>query len=173
MINPFNSGFIGGGAAGGGGGGSVGSWARLEEQQTSGTGSGNATAGSWETRTLNTEVEDPDSIVTLSSNQFTLAAGTYRIWAESSMKECGTARLRLRNITDSTTDINGVNSGVSSSAGNGSWMNLGGQITIAAGKTFEIQSRVAVTNSSGDAWGSPLSSGENEVYLRVEIVKVA
>ena len=39
---------------------------------------GDLTAGAWRTRPFNTEL-DPDNIVTLSANQFTLAAGTYTI----------------------------------------------------------------------------------------------
>ena len=43
---------------------------------TNGNG-GTFSSGAWRTRTLNHEISDPDGIVSLSSNQFTLQAGTY------------------------------------------------------------------------------------------------
>jgi hypothetical protein len=63
--------------AGGGGGGEHISHAILFES-TGGAASGSFTAGADRTRTLNTEV-DPDGIVTLSGNQFTLVPGDWII----------------------------------------------------------------------------------------------
>ena len=78
------------------------SHAILWDQKDSATGGGTFNSGDWRTRDLNQEI-DSDGIVTLSSNQFTLGAGTYLIsWSAPAMK---TARhgTRLRNITDSKT----------------------------------------------------------------------
>ena len=50
---------------------------------------------------MNTEAFDPDGIVTLSSNQFTLQAGSYFINAMAPAQSVVNHQLRLRNITDS------------------------------------------------------------------------
>ena len=55
------------------------SYAIIADQQTSGTEGGTFTSGAWRTRDLNTEIADPDGIVSISSNQFTLGAGSYLI----------------------------------------------------------------------------------------------
>ncbi len=61
-----------------GGTGNAISIAILWDQKTGQTYAGPASSG-WQDRTLNTEL-DPDGIVTLSSNEFTLGAGTYHIF---------------------------------------------------------------------------------------------
>ena len=51
----------------------------LVDEKADSINGGTFTSGSWVTRTLNTEQSDPQGIVTLLSDQFTLGAGTYRI----------------------------------------------------------------------------------------------
>ena len=54
------------------------SYALLQNQHSATSANlGAFTSGDWRTRDINTEVADPDSIVTLASNQFTLQAGSY------------------------------------------------------------------------------------------------
>ena len=55
------------------------SYAIICDQKSSGTNGGTFTSGAWRTRDLNTEIADPDGIVSISSNQFTLGAGSYLI----------------------------------------------------------------------------------------------
>ena len=78
-------------------------YAVIADQKTSGTDGGTFTSGAWRTRDLNTEVTDVDNIVSISSNQFTLQAGTYLIKARATAYDCDRHQLRLRNITDGTT----------------------------------------------------------------------
>ena len=82
-------------------GGKLVSYALLWEEQTSTTDGGTFTSGDYRTRTLNQET-DPDGIVTLSSNQFTLGAGTYLIKWSAPAYQTGRHGTLLRNITDST-----------------------------------------------------------------------
>jgi hypothetical protein len=119
--------------------------ATLEERTIGANNGGTFTNGAWRTRTLNTEVSDVDGIVSLSSSQFTLQAGTYSItWFSMA---AGTAEWvsRLQNITDSTT----VNDGMSSYAGSGlnSTSNGHGLFVITGQKTFELQGRCRNTIS--------------------------
>ncbi len=55
------------------------SYAAICNEQPSGTEGGTFTSGAWRVRDLNTEIADPDGIVSISSNQFTLGAGSYLI----------------------------------------------------------------------------------------------
>ncbi len=80
----------------------------LYESQTSGTNGGGASATTWQTRTLNTELDD-DEIVTLSSNQFTPIAGTYVIMAAAPAYKVDEHRLRLYNVTQASVVQEGGN----------------------------------------------------------------
>ena len=57
---------------------------KLSDVKSAGTAGGTFTSGSWQTRTLNTEDSDTGGNCSLSSNQFTLDAGTYEINARAS-----------------------------------------------------------------------------------------
>ena len=52
-------------------------YVHLRDQQAANTVGGTPVATTWTTRVLNTEVTDASAICSLSSNQFTLAAGVY------------------------------------------------------------------------------------------------
>ena len=55
------------------------SYAVIVDEKTADTNGGTFTQDAWQTREINTEVADPDGIVTIASNQFTLGAGNYLI----------------------------------------------------------------------------------------------
>ena len=71
-------------------GGLFASYAVIEDQKSLGTDGGTFNSGSWAVRNLNTEITDPDGIVSIASNQFTLAAGSYLIkWYATAFKVSG------------------------------------------------------------------------------------
>ena len=61
------------------GGGLFSSYAIIADQKAANTHSGTFTQDAWRVRDLNDEITDPDGIVSISSNEFTLAAGSYLI----------------------------------------------------------------------------------------------
>lgn len=144
--------------------------AYLSHTVSSGTSGGTATAGSWQTRTLNTEV-DPAGIVTLSSNQFTLGAGEYNIDGWAIFRRTDLSKLLIRNITDSTDAIIGV----STTAPDGLAVQvpapINGRISIASSKTFELRSRVQSTIAEG--YGQAPAFGVDEVYIVLKITKIS
>jgi hypothetical protein len=75
--------FEGASGVSGTGGGMFDAYAYLRDEKPANTAGGAATTGSWQTRTLNTEVIDTNAIVALSANQFTLGAGIYVIRARA------------------------------------------------------------------------------------------
>jgi hypothetical protein len=161
---------------------------------SSGTDGGTLTDSTWNTRAIDTEKTD-DLTITLSGNQFTLAAGTYYLDATITTNFSGTTlrgtnspikcAARLRNITDSTTTLNGLSSrnynvddgGGSNGSTEYTMVNtISGRFTIVGSKTFEIQTwPVAGSSLSSPVIkaGKAVSSGENEVYLDVKLWKTA
>lgn len=151
----------------------LGKYALLRDEKSSGTQGGTFTSGAWRTRDLNTEAVDAIGI-TLSSNQFTLPAGTYRFSASAPARIVNGHKIRLQNITDVSTVLFGevaFTSAASDASNTRSRME--GQFTIAASKTFEIQHRCATTRGA-DGFGSADGAiGDIEVYASIELVKVA
>lgn len=142
----------------------------LQDQKTSGTAGGTFTSGAWQTRTLNTEVTDEIGS-TLSTNQFTLPAGTYEIQASCPAYKTGSHKAKLRNVTD-TSDVLLGSSEYSDSGNNiQTRATVAGRFTIAAAKTFEIQHQAASTRAT-DGFGFAASFG-TEIYAEVLIWRVA
>ncbi len=143
----------------------------IRDEKSSGTAGGTFTLGDWRTRDLNTIVQDETGNVTLSSNQFTLPAGTYRFLAVAPARIVNVHKLRLQNTTDATTVEEGVNTiaHVADSGTTNAWVTR--EFTITASKTFELQHRSTATQAT-DGFGVATSFGV-EVYATIELVKVA
>lgn len=153
-------------------------WNIVEEQANNTNGHAGATfsSGSWVTRFLNT-TRGSNTITgsSLSSNQFTLPSGTYRIFATAPSYYTGNHKIRLRNITDSSDTLLGTNersaySGVND--GSQTFSMIRGVFTITSSKTFEIQHRCQSTYSSGYGFGYAMNFGVTEVYTQVELWKI-
>lgn len=141
----------------------------LREEQAAGTNGGGLTSGSFATRVLNVEALDEIGS-TLSSNQFTLPAGTYDIFWRAPAKSVDDHISKLRNVTDSTDPVIGSVARAGSGAQTDS---IGrGRFTIAATKTFAIQTRVTTTNGT-DGGGSGPSFGVVNVFTEVWVWKVS
>lgn len=151
----------------------------IQDQKTAGTNGGTFTSGAWRTRDLTTTIfNNIGAGYSLSSNQFTLPAGTYIINAKAPAYNVSYHALRLRNITDGTTDIDGNTSQFHSlAAGNTRdvWAFLTGFITISGSKVYELQHRCSVTSAtSGFGFAINASVPVNfEIYSTVEVIKIA
>jgi len=145
--------------------------ARITDSKASGTSGGTFTSGAWRTRDLNTIEDDPDSIVTLASNQFTLGAGTYLIqWSAPAIK-AGSHKTQLWDVTGST-DLAKGTSEYTASADSIQTQSFGFDIvTLTASNTFEIQHRTAITHAT-NGFGVP-SSMAAEKYAMVTIFKLS
>lgn len=147
------------------------SYVLLQHQLSSGTGGESGTSGSWQTRPLNTEVTDGDGVCSLSSNQFTLAAGDYEVEAVSAFFKVGRFQTRIRNVTDSTTLVHGLSEAATSATNTGSVSTLHGRFTVGASKALELQ--YFIEASGTEALGPAASTGDVEVYAEVVLRKVA
>lgn len=141
----------------------------MRDQKTAGTGGGNSAVGA-QVRTLNTKPID-DLTITLSSNRFTLAAGTYVIKARVpcyTVTSDTTHKAYLYNFSDSADEIVGSSS-VIGDGQTDSWIQ--GEFTIASSKSFEIRHNISVVTTNG--LGYPTNIGKVEVYTEVWLWKVA
>ena len=152
--------------------------ATLKDQSTSGSG-GAFAAGVWQTRTLNTEV-DPDSIVTLSNNQFTLAAGSYRIDWSCPAYRVNQHQAKLKNITD-TANYYGSSAISDDSATGAQTVSIGSAVlTITGSKVFELQHQGQTAKTAG-GFGAGVSTGFTaetgdslvNVYSQLTITKLS
>jgi hypothetical protein len=144
----------------------------LQDQKTQNTAGGTFTSGAWQTRTLNTEVVDTGGNCSLSSNQFTLSAGTYRIRAWAPGAQCDRHQIRLQNVTAGTTLITGKSS-FTAATGNNDQNDayLSGRFTVAASQALEIQHR---GNTTANTVGFGVAANfTTEIYTHVEIEKEA
>lgn len=127
--------------------------------------------GNWIVRTLNTIVGG-NSDVTLSSNQITIAAGTYSISGSAPAYTVSNHQCRFRNITDSTTAIVGTSELAQTSAPKtSSRSHFSGIITISSTKVFELQHRCSNTGSQ-NGFGIAAGNGGTELYSIVNIIKI-
>lgn len=137
----------------------------IRDEKANTTDAGTSTGAAWNTRVLNTKVSDVSGLASIAANQITLAAGTYRVFATAPSYAADRNKLRLRNITDTTTTIIGV-----SNYATGGQSTLSGRFTIAGSKTFELQHFFEIGTAT-IGLGPATSSGETEIYASIEFWK--
>lgn len=154
-----------------GGGGGV-SYAVAVDEKATNTDGGTATATTWTTRTLNTELFDPDGIVTLASNEFTLGAGNYVIESLSPFAYSvgRIVRNRIYNVTDAVVvaySMTGRSIGLALFL-----VPTFAYISIASSKTFRLEYYAGASVSEQDLGIANNISGVTEIYSIVNIWKV-
>ena len=140
------------------------------DKKDSTTDGGTFTSGAWQTRDLNTEISDPDGIVSIASNQFTLGAGTYLISWSATAYYVDRHISRLYDVTNTTGYLGTVQyakSGVgitTSSTGEGI-------VTPSGSNLYEIQHR-CYTSKSTNGFGSQSLGIDENIYCKVVIYKL-
>ena len=124
------------------------SYALLEDRKSSGTAGGTATSGDWYTRDLNTEIADPDGIVSLSSNKFTLGAGSYLIKWRCPFYRTEYTQTRLYDVTNSALKQYGWTSYASSADGVENKSIGFARVTISGATAYRIDHACQTTKSS-------------------------
>ena len=143
------------------------SYAIIADQKTQNTAGGTFTLGSWQTHDLQTEVADPDGIVSIATNQFTLAAGTYFLRWAILIYDTGRTQTRIYNVTDTSE----VGIGLGAEARYGSSYTGSCRTTIAGAKAFRLEAQCSVTRAT-TGWGYAANFG-TEQYCYIEIFKEA
>ena len=145
------------------------SYAIITHEKSNNTHGSSLSTGNFLDRELNTEVADPDGIVSVSGNHFTLQAGSYLIESMSIIHRGNQSQSRLYNVSDSSVVQYGMS--VHSSDGNsGNVISpVVARVTIGSAKTFSIQSRVS--NSDGENSGLANNFGNTQIYAIIKIFK--
>jgi hypothetical protein len=142
--------------------------AYLQDVKSVGTAGGSSVTATWSTRTLNTLVDDSGIVTSLASNQFVLQSGTYDFLASAPCFNSNAHKLRIRNITDSTTLLVGskayMGSGQTDSI-------LEGRITLTSAKTLELQHYVS-SGFATQGFGVSDSTSENDIFAQIKIQKI-
>jgi hypothetical protein len=157
------------------------SYAIIADVKASNADGGTFTTGDWRTRDLNTELADADGIVSISSNQFTLQAGSYLIIFSAQAHEPNSHQTRLYNVTTSANVQVGQSMYGGASHGVTTASRGVARVTISGSTVFEIQHRCASTKTtfglgvgtSGNMdWGGSAAT-DGAIYCTVEIYKEA
>ena len=150
-------------------GGLFSSYAILADQKSQNTAGGTFTSGAWRTRDLNTEVSDADDITSISSNEFTLAAGSYLIrWFCPTFEGTGSVyQTRLYNVTDTSVDGTGMSVNAQTAG-----VHYGiARVSPSGSKAYRIEHQCDNTEAT-NGFGKPANFG-TEQYTTVEIFKEA
>ena len=121
------------------------SYAVIEDQKGAGANGGTFTSGAWRTRDLNTEIFDPDNIVSISSNQFTLQAGNYFIEASAPAYNVDRHQAALYDITADNFHTVGTNEYAKGDAGTASRSIVIARVSISSANVYEIRHRCQTT----------------------------
>lgn len=146
---------------------------QFRDEKASGTVGGTLTAGSWNTRTLNTTLTNDISGCSIAANQITLPAGTYYITAATVGHDIGGHRARLFDVTNNAILIQGPNAQNNTVDNLTTIAEVKGIITLASSKVIRLEHYITTSSSTSDA-GDPTSIvGFNEVYSDIVIWKVS
>ena len=156
-----------------GSGGLFSSYALLIDSKSSGTDGGVASTSTWNIRDLNTEVADPDSIVSISSNKFTLAAGSYAIKWSCPGHQINRNQSRLYDVTNTTAITYGQ--AMRSYASDVTTSNSIGvaRVTPSGSTEYRIEHNCETTSSASNEFGQANTLGGTMTYTIVEIYKEA
>jgi len=155
-------------------GGLFASYAIIADQKAANGASGTFTQDAWRTRDLNDEITDPDGIVSISSNQFTLAAGSYMIRWSAPAYQVQAHQTKLLDVT-ATADIEFGSAEFAEDDSGGQTVSRSfgaARVTPSGSNVYEIQHYCADTCSSS-GFGERNNFGNVLYYTIVEIYKEA
>jgi hypothetical protein len=145
------------------------SYAIIADQKTQNTHGGTFTNGAWRERDLQTELADPDSIVSISANQFTLGAGSYYFRWRALTHGAGGHQSRLYNVTDAASVA--ISESGKDYGGYGGVSVGSARAVIAGTKAFSIEHQgINTVSTYGLGYAANITT---EQYTTVEIYKEA
>ena len=148
-------------------------YAIICDQKDKDTDGGTFTLGAFRTRDLNTEIADPDGIVSIASNQFTLGAGDYLIEASAPGYKVNRHVLRLQNITASTTVQMGTMEYATSGSSVGNRAFVFARVSLTASTILRYQHRSQSTLATQGFGIRSTFTDVNSIYTVVKIYKEA
>jgi len=150
-----------------GGGGLYDAYLCYADEKAQNTQSGTFTSGAWRTRTLNTERADTAAIGTLSSNEVTLPAGTYRVLAHCPAYQTNRHQARLYDVTGAAALVIGMPGLALSGAIQDSVSTIQGRFTLSVESAIRLE-HWATTSMSNQGFGIE-GNITTEVYAVLEL----
>lgn len=153
------------------------SFAKFEDQATSGTDGAAPTPDAWTKWPVDTEVADPDAFATISSNVVTLQPGTFIAWFGAQLfGAVGAWRLRLRDTTGNATLGSSVGGGSTNTNDVTGVVASGWALpfVVAPATTMNVELQYFCNDAGGSALlGKAAATGEVEVFAQVVFIKIA
>lgn len=140
----------------------------VRDEKSLGADGGTFTSGDWRTRDINDEYVDTANICSISSNQITLPAGTYRCLITCPAYKVDRHQALLWSVTDGGI-LAGVQSGSCLAAAADASVThaiIQARFTLAAQKVLEVRHRCETTRDA-DGFGVPCSF-TGEIYTVAE-----
>lgn len=147
-------------------------YAIICDQKADNVDGGTFTSGAWQTRNLNTKIADPDGIVSIANDQFTLQAGSYLIEATAPAFDVNRHQVRLYNATAATAVQYGQNQYCTDTYNVANNSFVFARVTITGATAFEIQHRCQLSKAT-NGYGVDNSFGGVSIYTLVKIYKEA
>lgn len=135
------------------------------DRKAEGTNGGTFTGGSYQTRELNTKFYDPDNLVTIVGNEFTVLANGWVEWSAPAFVN-GAHKSRLYNVTDDQVVQVGSAEFTNAVLGPSQTQSFGAG-EVVAGKTYRIEHQCSTTQSS-TGFGVAAGFGGLETYTQVK-----
>ncbi len=148
-------------------------YAIICDEKAYNVGGGTFTSGAWRTRDLNTKIADPDNIVSISNNQFTLGAGSYLIEASAPAFDVDRHAARIYNATTSAVVQVGQTAYISQNDSIQTNALVVARVTITGSTAFEIQHRSQSTDATEGFGVDNNFSDITSIYTIVKIFKEA
>jgi len=145
----------------------------VQDQKASGTAGGSSTAGSWQTRVLNTTRYNSITSASLNSGTYkvTLPAGTYRVQAQAPAFEGGLQQIKLYDTTNSADILIGTSQLGESAGGSPVSSRIDDVFTSAGTAEYVIQQYLSHASAT-NGLGYPVNHGVVEVYTTMTISKL-
>ena len=142
----------------------------VQEQQGNNVNGGSFSSGDWRVRSINTEVIDPDNLVSVANNEMTLVAGTYvAVWfAHAWHVNEHQTRLKLDSSTSSSFNALGSSSYSLVNASNQNASHGIHRFTLNQTESLTLEHRCNSTQSNG--FGNANNWGNN-IYAQVVFYK--
>ena len=144
-------------------------YAIIADRKNNTTHGGTFTSGDWRTRDLNHEIADPSNIVSISSNQFTLAAGTYLVKWRAPFFRCNDNNTRLYDATNSTVLGYGFQANGNINDGDHTYAFGMARVTLSGTVALEIQHRCSTTKDDSGFGLHAQSYSDYAWYTMAEI----
>ena len=134
---------------------------------------GTSAANDWQDRDLNTKIFDPDNIVSIASNQFTLGAGTYVIEFDAPAYKANRHQAQLYDVTNSSVVQSGTVDYANSTYNGFGYSRGHARVSITGDTTYKIRHHTATTSGTNGLGVNGGAAGVSSIFTQVKITKLA